>query len=224
MLSSVLFARDKFCPQVMIPDLAQLFIVGFYNEDYYHQRLDWTQKEQFGIDFSSVQEDICSEISIDSCLGVKRDKSHCSALNNPNIVTTCCQVFNGDLFEIVENGEHLVDETEFKLILKYDDKRKIHGIIVYFETHFEQSENGRLTLTNSPYALPTHWQQSICLFKEPVGSSDGEAVKGTIQVKAYSGSKKRRQGIQILLKIKGRKNDDSQFQYILPWNILLLWI
>ena len=74
MLSSVLFARDKYCPQVIIPDEASLYIVGFYNKFYYHQRLDWTNEEHFGIDLSSVRQDICSEVSNDNCLGYRYEQ------------------------------------------------------------------------------------------------------------------------------------------------------
>ena len=216
MLPSVLFARDKYCPQVIIPDEASLFIVGFYNKSYYHQRLDWTQEQHYGVDLSSVKEDICSEISNDNCLGCKYEGD----VTNPNIITTSSQVFQGSLYdipahdEIDEGGEeaNLVDETNFELRLKYPERHKrIHGIIIYFETNSKGRNGQRLTLTTSPYGLPTHWQQSICLFKEALAAPDGKSIVGSFQLKAYSGAKKQGRGIQILLKIK-----DSQYQYILP--------
>ena len=225
MLSSVLFARDKYCPQVIIPDEASLYIVGFYNKFYYHQRLDWTNEEHFGIDLSSVRQDICSEVSNDNCLGYRyeQEEGGGGSVNNPNIITTSSQVFQGSLYDIpappeIDKGDceaNLVDETDFELTLKYPERHKrIHGIIIYFETNSKGRSGQRLTLTNSPYGLPTHWQQSICLFKEPLLATDGKSIVGKFQLKPYSGPSKQGRGIEILFKIK-----DSQYQYILPWRI-----
>lgn len=198
MLPSVLFARDKYSPKVMIPNEGSLFIAGFNDKSYHHKRLDWTQDEVLGLNLSSLSKDICSQIWNEKCASA-------------NIATTSYEVFNGDLYSLAQDKCCTVKEIDFELRLKRLDKPTLHGILIYFEAHFSQGRTGRLTLTTSPNGLPTHWQQSLCLFETPM-MFEGNSLKGTFQLKPLKDAQPSKgRGIEILFKIK-----DSQYRYILP--------
>ena len=156
MLPSVLKARDKYQPKLLIPDEGSILIAGFKNSFYHQKRFGWTQDETLGMNLSSLSQDISSNIWNETCL-------------SENITTSCCQVFKADLYTLDQGQCRNIKETKFELKLKVlEPKPMLHGILIYFETHLNQGPAGKLTLTTSPHGDPTHWQQSLCLFETPV--------------------------------------------------------
>ena len=156
MLPSVLKARDKYQPKLMIPDEGSLLIAGFKHSAYHQKRFGWTEEDTLGLNLSSLKRDISTTIWNEYC-------------PSDSVTTTCCEVFKGDLYTLDQNECRNVKETKFELKLKVlEPKPMLHGILIYFETFLNQGLGGKLTLTTSPHGDPTHWQQSLCLFETPL--------------------------------------------------------
>ena len=81
------------------------------------------------------------------------------------IVTTSAIVGKIDVASIDKSECRQLKEIDFELRFRDKSIKTIHGIVVYFEVHFDRGKNGKVTLTNSPLGELTHWQQSLCLFE-----------------------------------------------------------
>ena len=89
---------------------------------------------------------------------------HCET---ENVVTTSAMVAKIDIETLKFEDSFELPETNFELKLREKpyEGQILHGLVIYFESHFTKGRTGRLTLTNAPSGDPTHWQQCLCLFE-----------------------------------------------------------
>jgi len=210
MLPSVIFARDKYKPDIMIPGQAAVLICGFFDEKYFEERYGWTKTKLFDwIDMSSWSSEVSRRIVTRQILSKR-------------INTTSTIVKNIDLFSIDQEQCRRINETEFEIRFRNSDTRQksantIHGIVIYFDVYFNQGRDGKMILTNSPHGELTHWQQSLCLFEEPVKiKHNKQSIKGKFKLEPISESQSRGIKINVELDKNYVETEKHHYEFIQP--------
>ncbi len=147
MMSSVLAARDKWRPEVMMPNGAQVYIGGWSDEDYYKAKLAITKEHPYGLSFKFMKKEICSQIWIEQC-------------PEENVATTFSNVVNIDLNKIGIDGCSSFQGKMDLVVNGGQSIEHVHGFVVYFDVIFTQGKK-RMELSTSPFNPLTHWKQSI---------------------------------------------------------------
>lgn len=178
MLSSVLFARDKWLKPggALLPDTATMFAAGFGKGGTSLQF--W--ENVYGFNMSCVGKELVEDAAKFPIVDVV-DKS--------DIVTqtACLQSF--DLMTMK------LDDMDFTTSIELSPKPSnpaeptwCYGVVLWFENGFTSRfcKETPVVLSTSPYEPKTHWFQTILTFKEPIAlslekpNSDTSGAVGTI--------------------------------------------
>ncbi|KAJ4841081.1 hypothetical protein Tsubulata_048258 [Turnera subulata] len=185
MLSSVLFARDKWLKPggAMLPDTATIYAAGFgrgatslpFWEDVY------------GFSMSCVGNELVQDSAKIPIVDV---------VNENDLVTNSAVLQTFDLVTM----KH--DEVDFTASIELEPKPGspphnstdvaskttwCYGVVLWFDTGFTTRfcKEAPAVLSTSPYTPKTHWSQTILTFQEPIAvafgrdSADGSAAVGT---------------------------------------------
>ncbi|XP_050385987.1 probable protein arginine N-methyltransferase 3 [Argentina anserina] len=175
MLSSVLFARDKWLKPggAILPDTATIFVAGFgkgatslqFWENVYGFNMSCVGKELFDgavkVPIVDVVEDhglVTSAAILQTfdLVTMKPDEVDftASAVLEPN----CCGATSG--------SNDSKSETTW-----------CYGIVLWFETGFTSRfcKEQSAVLSTSPYTPQTHWMQTILTFQEPIAVTSGKS-------------------------------------------------
>ena len=169
----------------MLPDFARLCICAFSNHHYHEQQRQMFKDPVFeGVNASALFDAACTRIR--------------TAQVGPEfVVSGACEVAALDLHTLPRSEAGQVD-AEFRLDPKCSCD--VHGLCVYFSVEFG---GGGHCLDSSPWGDPTHWQQSVMLFKEPLRVHEGREVPGRLQMRPLG-----RRAIEMRLQIGGRPRQE----------------
>jgi protein arginine N-methyltransferase 1 len=89
-----------------------------------------------------------------SCLSVAAMKEPLIDVCNGNMInSTYCKILDLDLCTMKK--EDVEFSSEYVLTINRDDK--VHALVAWFDTPFENLENPQI-LSTSPFKTPTHWK------------------------------------------------------------------
>ncbi|KAI9340427.1 S-adenosyl-L-methionine-dependent methyltransferase [Zopfochytrium polystomum] len=170
MIESYLYARDNFLKPggSMIPSNGTIFLAPFTDANLWTQTMAkvrfWEQQNFYGVDFSPLAKDAKDEIFAQPVVG---NFDHRILLGPPcNHFVDFCTVQTAELLDFVIPINWIIPTTGL-----------VHGIAGWFDINL-----GGLTLTTSPQAEQTHWQQVRFLFKEPLAVNAFESVRGWMRL------------------------------------------
>ncbi|XP_047337715.1 probable protein arginine N-methyltransferase 3 [Impatiens glandulifera] len=164
MLSSVLFARDKWLKPggAILPDTATMFAAGFGRGC---TSLPFWENV-YGLNMSSVGKELVEEASHFPIVDV---------VDSRDIVTNTAVLQDFDLVSMT------VEEMDFTSTIELEAKEenldgKCYGIVVWFDTGFTDRfcKETPTVLSTSPYIQKTHWSQTILTFREPITLGSGK--------------------------------------------------
>lgn len=142
MLDCVLWARDKYLNKKtgkMLPDRATMYVAAIEDHEYMGEKKAFWQ-DVYGVDMSVMTE------------GLFRDPVVDTVPANQIMSDSCC-ILDLDLVKM-KPGE--VEFSNFySLRMNYNDK--VHALVTWFDTSFEDLENP-VVLTTSPMKKYTHWK------------------------------------------------------------------
>eukprot|EP01126_Amoeba_proteus_P021639 TRINITY_DN2201_c0_g2_i4.p1 TRINITY_DN2201_c0_g2~~TRINITY_DN2201_c0_g2_i4.p1 ORF type:complete len:394 (-),score=78.96 TRINITY_DN2201_c0_g2_i4:349-1530(-) len=176
MLQSVLFARDRWLKKQggkMYPSLASIWLSPFMNETFYSERINFWSGNMFGIDFTPVREHAKKRAFLEAhveALGPEAELSFPTKVLTIDIGT--------DSYQDIKN---FVLSFTTKTILK----GSMHGIMGYFTVDFVGTDK-TITLSTGPCEEPTHWQQTLFFFEDPVPVSMDSSVTCCLSVAPMS--------------------------------------
>ena len=194
MLDSVLKARRLLSPGgIMLPDFAKLQICLFSCPEQYEQRRQLLSTPVFkGLHTGALFDAMFTPIKT-----AQMSAHYC--------VSTEDTVAAIDLETVPESEVGKVDH-EFRVTAKYTCEA--HGIVIYFAVQF--GANPPVVLDTSPWGEPTHWQQSVLYFKEPLRVYRGREVSGRFQLRPM----KRRREIEVRLQIGDDAKKEVTRQFV----------
>ena len=169
MLPSVLFARDKYLAEggLLLPSSCSLYIGGMSDIAWHNLKFGfWDNVE--GYKMHAMKALAITEPTVDLVNPV-------SMMTEPFLVKklnlhTCTK-------------DDLEFNTDFNL--KATRNGNLTALVAFFNVSFDDGHKG-IVLSTSPWALPTHWKQTIFHLKNNVRVSEGQLVDGSFDVKSKS--------------------------------------
>ncbi|KDP40554.1 hypothetical protein JCGZ_24553 [Jatropha curcas] len=175
MLSSVLFARDKWLKPggAILPDTATIYAAGF--------GIGGTSlpfwKDVYGFNMSSIGKELVKDAAQFPIVDVVDD---CNLVTNAAILRT---------FDLATMNPEEVDftasiELEPKYSLASNTSETTskatwcYGVVLWFDTGFTSRfcKETPAVLSTSPYTPKTHWFQTILTFREPIAMTQGKLL------------------------------------------------
>lgn len=176
MLSSVLFARDKWLKPggAILPDTATIFVAGFGRGGTSFPFWD----NVYGFDMSCVGKELVENAAQTPIVDV---------LDSCDIVTNSVILKEFDLVKMEANEMDFTSTIELQPNLDTSTRTKCYGVVLWFETGFTDRfcKETPTVLSTSPYTQKTHWSQTILTFLEPIAMA---AVDSVIDRSAVVGS------------------------------------
>ncbi|XP_073427781.1 protein arginine N-methyltransferase 6 [Dendrobates tinctorius] len=172
MLSSVLFARDKWLKPggLIFPYCANMFIAPI-NDATVESRLDfWSDvKDMYGVDMTCVQS------FAKKCI-MGNDMTVCSVYLE-NVLSHPVNFASLDLSSAtLDDISNITGSFTFCCF----GSSVMHGFAIWFSVEFP-GESG-IILSTSPYGEETHWKQTILYLDEEVQVEQDTQVKGDIKM------------------------------------------
>jgi len=59
----------------------------------------------------------------------------------------------------------------------------LDSLVVYFDIRFEQDATSPVVFSTGPHVQPTHWKQTVLIFKDPLPVKVGDKVIGELHFK-----------------------------------------
>lgn len=160
MLDSVIYARNNYLKPggLLLPNRCTISLVGYGSEERYHNFVEFFHNV-YGFNMKCMLKDILREGHVEKCEG-----KH--VLTKPNMICdldlmTCDLTYSNFSFD-------------FNLEVTKDSK--MTSFVGYFDTYFDLPE--KVFFSTSPDAEPTHWQQVVFYFDQPVEVKTGDTVTG----------------------------------------------
>jgi len=166
MLDAVICARDKWLSSngIMAPNRLDMLVAGFMDEDYINDRYHFWN-HVYGFDMSDMKSFILKDAQVD-CFDPK------SLMTRPHIVKS------------IDTKSSSVKDLDFSVPLEWVMERdgRLHGVLGWFDTYFEGPGMESIFFSTGPQATPTHWKQSLFIFREAFDVSKGDKLTGQLTV------------------------------------------
>ncbi|XP_017046103.1 protein arginine N-methyltransferase 8 [Drosophila ficusphila] len=168
MLDSLILARDKWLVAGghIFPDTAQLYLAAIEGRD---QDLGFWH-DVHGFDLSAIRRRCEAKAVVE----------HVTA---GQVMSKVCLVKSLDLYSA---GRQSADFRSF-FELKVTRNGMVHALTAYFDVGFSKSPQG-VSLSTSPCAPWTHWNQTVFYLETPLPVKTGETIKGVFGMKPSSES------------------------------------
>ncbi|KAK1325535.1 putative protein arginine N-methyltransferase 6 [Acorus calamus] len=200
MLSSVIFARDRWLKPggLILPSHASLYMAPITHSDRYHESIDFW-RNVYGIDMSAMlplaKQCAFEEPSVETITG-------------ENVLTWPCVVKYVDCYTVtVEELESVTAQYKFTSMMRAplhgfafwfdvefngpmtfpgNDRMQYNGNSYSdFQTNSNQSRkkpksDELVTLSTAPEDAPTHWQQTVLYFFDPIDVEQDEVIAGRV--------------------------------------------
>ncbi|CAL1537789.1 unnamed protein product [Lymnaea stagnalis] len=165
MLSSVIVARDRFLKPggEMFPCSASLFLAPISDDSFQERVQSWRSfKDLYDVSMESL-------VSLtQDALTVRVDSKQ---LDVESVLANAFQLCRFDLKTMTwQEAQQVKAEFNFKCY----GQNLMHGFATWFTVSFP----GSVTLDTSPYALPTHWGQTVMYLKTPIAVKQDSEIKG----------------------------------------------
>lgn len=162
MLDTVIYARDHLMEEggKLLPNRSKIFLAAFSDSNFYERNVDFWN-DVYGFSMSSMISDVTSEATVDNIKG----ENICSSTE------AICQ------FDINQCSLDDATKVTSSVKLKFEQNATIHGLVGWFDCYFDSLARC-VVLSTSPFADPTHWKQTIFLFREPISIE----AKGTLTI------------------------------------------
>lgn len=196
MLETVLFARDKWLVKggLILPDKATMFIEGIEDGEYKEEKIHFWDNV-YGFDFRCMKPLSLSEPLVDV---VKGNQVITSAAQFKEMDLTTCTV--EEISNFKSNFEIKVEKTDI-----------LHALVAYFDIGFTQGHK-KVYFSTGPHAKYTHWKQTVFYLKEDIAVSEGDVIKGKINV--FPNKKNHRDyEIDLSLELDGKVTKSKQSQH-----------
>ncbi|GMH15458.1 hypothetical protein Nepgr_017299 [Nepenthes gracilis] len=164
MLSSVLFARDKWLKPggAILPDTATMFAAGFGRGG---TSLPFWENV-YGFDMSCVGKELVEDAAETPIVDI---------IDSGDIVTmtVVLQTFDLATMKVEDMDFTACIELEPNSTTPMESTVWCHGVVLWFETAFTSRfcKEKPTILSTSPYTSKTHWSQTIFTLKEPIALS-----------------------------------------------------
>lgn len=198
MLKSVIFARDKWLKQggLILPSHATLYMAPVTHSERYHESIDFW-RDVYGIDMS-VMLPLAKQCAF--------EEPSIETISAENVLTWPFVVKFVDCYTVTaQELESITTKYTFASMLR----APLHGFAFWFDAEFSETSpsnnslhsvssnsgsyfstnNQRrkcskseqvLVLSTAPEDEPTHWQQTILHFYEPIDVVQGQIIEGSI--------------------------------------------
>ncbi|KAK1303790.1 putative protein arginine N-methyltransferase 6 [Acorus calamus] len=199
MLSSVIFARDRWLKPggLILPSHASLYMAPITHSDRYHESIDFW-RNVYGIDMSAMlplaKQCAFEEPSVETIIG-------------ENVLTWPCVVKYVDCYTVtVEELESVTAQYKFTSMMRAplhgfafwfdvefngpmtfpgNDRMQYNSSYSNFQTNSNQSRKKTksdelVTLSTAPEDAPTHWQQTVLYFFDPIDVEQDEVIAGRV--------------------------------------------
>ena len=147
----------------MAPSKAVIDIVAYSDEDWYNDKCNFWN-DVYGFNMSIMKE-------------TTYELAQVEIINPDCLISEPARILDIDLSTV--NTEDLDFESQFELTLS--STGKIHGLCGWFDCVFGRKGAEMVTLSTSGQSTPTHWKQTIFVFREPIAAQKGDLLKGTFK-------------------------------------------
>lgn len=192
MLESVLLARDKHLKPdgIMLPSRARLYSAACRLGSFYSEQVNFWN-ELYGLDLSPVGQAV---------LDSKRCKPEVSIVKAEDLLSDPVLVADFDLAWLGTDEIEQVDSRSFTSII-CNEPAAYQGVCLWFDCSFDWPDripSTPVTLSTSPSAPATHWQQTIIVLPSSIDVEEGDLIGWQLTLKR---SLEHRRRYQIELKL-----------------------
>ncbi|KAK8970318.1 putative protein arginine N-methyltransferase 6 [Platanthera guangdongensis] len=200
MLKSVIFARDKWLKHggLILPSHATLYMAPVTHSERYHESIDFW-RDVYGIDMSvmlplakqcAFEEPSIETISAENVLTwpfvVKFVDCYTVTAQELESITT--KYTFASMLRAPLHGFAFWFDAEFSGPATSPSNNSLHSVRSNSDSYFTSNNQRRkrskseqvLVLSTAPEDEPTHWQQTILHFYEPVDVVQGQIIEGSI--------------------------------------------
>lgn len=164
MLDTVLYARDKYLKPdtgLIFPDKAVLYLTSIEDAEYKESKIGFWN-DVYGFNMQSIGKVALTEPIVDVV-----DPSFINSDYRPILALDLMKCTKADLnFSVPFHLNFTREDTS-------------HALVAHFDCEFSMAKPS-ITLSTSPYSIPTHWKQTVFYLKEPLQVCEGDKVRGTI--------------------------------------------
>ncbi|XP_050234500.1 probable protein arginine N-methyltransferase 6 isoform X2 [Mercurialis annua] len=209
MLGSVITARDRWLKRggIILPSTATLYMAPVTNPDRYADSIDFW-RNVYGIDMSSMMP-LAKQCAF--------EEPSVETISGENVLTWPHVVKHLDCYTIqVHELESVSTRFKFQSMMR----APLHGFAFWFDVEFcgpatssinaiatsppvdgiqskkRTNPNDSLVLSTAPEDPPTHWQQTVIYFYEPIDVEQDQLIEGSVTL---SQSKENRRFMNIHL-------------------------
>lgn len=177
MLESVLLARDKHLKPdgVMFPSRTKLYSAACRLGNFYSEQVDFWNK-LYGLDLSPVGQAV---------LNSKRCKPEVALIQSKDLLTQPVLVADFDLAWLGPDEIEQVHSRSFTSVV-CDEPTVYQGVCLWFDCSFDlpdQIASSPVTLSTSPSAPATHWQQTIIVLPSSIQVEEGDLIGWQLTLK-----------------------------------------
>lgn len=201
MLDSVLYAcREYLNPDsgLVFPRYFTLSVVGADLSAFRAKNINcWDSV--FGFDMGCMKMNVTKEVVIE-------------VVPAEDIVTDSVVIRDYDVQKMVFDKDcscPQVVEQAFQLTVTRTGD--LGAIVAYFDTYFMlpgEGDDQQVMFSTGPAATSTHWQQTVLILNTPIKVTEGEVVRGVLNVGRHSQGKR---GLKFSLKIGDDVRQDYEF-------------
>ncbi|GAA5999244.1 uncharacterized protein JCM10292_001696 [Rhodotorula paludigena] len=191
MLDSVLYARDKYLAPggLMVPSQTSILLSAFAGKPWYADRVDFWD-DVYGFKMEAMKDKIEDEAIIE-------------VVDNGEVVSD--EVSIADIYTQTATISSLSFTSPFVLPItraplsspNEPHNITLHALLAHFDTFFTSAPRllsppqrdasvagaeGEVFFTTGAWDTPTHWKQTMLVFKDPMTVSVGDRLEGTITV------------------------------------------
>ncbi|XP_078171173.1 protein arginine methyltransferase 3 [Carex rostrata] len=177
MLSSVLFARDRYLKPggAILPDTATIFGAGFGKGG--TSIPFW--ENVYGFNMSCVGKELVQDAARVPIV---------DTIEPQDVITESAIVHSFDLVTMARDDMDFTSTIELRLRPSHTGAHITwcHGLVLWFDTGFTDRfcKKNPTNLSTSPFGPKTHWSQTILTFREPIAmcSQNGRSVNSAASV------------------------------------------
>ncbi|XP_058097814.1 probable protein arginine N-methyltransferase 6 isoform X3 [Magnolia sinica] len=169
MLGSVVTARDRWLKPggLILPSHATLFMAPVTNSERYSESIDFW-RNVYGIDMSAMLP-LAKQCAF--------EEPSVETISGENVLTWPCAVKHVDCYTVtIQELESVTRKYKFASMMQGNIASNSHG----FNQRKKPKSDDALVLSTAPEDAPTHWQQTLIYFYDPIEVKQDQVIEGSI--------------------------------------------
>lgn len=184
MVDSVMHARNRFLKPdgLVVPSQCSILLAAASTPAFYQETVSYWS-DVYGFQMRSMAQDVHKE-------------AHVAVFPSDCIVSSSAVIKN--VHVSLDSAKDSDFSSPFSLTISQAGSTTVHGFLGWFDTFFTtdgrlvdgstldktqdslKAKTGEVAFTTGPRGTPTHWKQTLFMFKHPIAVKQGDVISGTL--------------------------------------------